>query len=405
LGYTDDVNFWLRWSEQIFNSGLGNAYDAPDNNYNPLYQYILWLYSMLAGSVEKIQRYHSFLKAFTLAFDFAGAIVAASLVKDKKDKFLYSLFLLFNVGYLYNTVVWEQVDAIYTCLSFVAVYLAIRQHNVWSVLFFVLALNAKLQAIIFFPMLALLWLPAWMKSIRTVGVTVVATLLLQTLILAPFIWGGYKSYLDTIIDINFRSVGFYPFVTVNAYNMWAVAFDGGLTWTSNAGLFWGKTYKFWGTLLFLVMSFVTLAPLFVNVVYGELKKNYLYKENISLILLTCGMIPLVFCFFNTEMHERYWHSAILFLGAYSFVSSRYSVFVLVSSAYFLNLESILRYLNLANYSTLIFDYRFVAALFGVAIAIGIREIYYHAKLGAILPEIMAFRKVQPKTSLKEAVAE
>jgi Gpi18-like mannosyltransferase len=391
LGYMDDINFWTRWAEAIYEDGLGNVYSVADNNYNPLYHYILFLYGKLAGSHEKIKHYYYFLKAFTLIFDFVGAIVAASLLKDKNDRFLASLLLLFNVGYLYNTVVWQQVDAIYTCLTFIAVYFALKQRHVWSVLFYILALNAKLQAIMFLPLLALLWIPAWLKSVRTLGLTVVAAAVLQTLILAPFMWAGDENYLDKILNINFHSVDFYPFVCVNAYNIWAVGFDGALTWTSDAGEVWGKTYKFWGSLMFLVMSFIVLLPMFLVVLNGELRKDYGYRQNLPLMLLTFGLIPLVFCYFNTQMHERYWHSAILFLGAYSFVSKRYSVFALASVAYFLNLESVFKYMGLTNYSTAVFDYRFVALLFGLAILLGVIGIYRHAQLGRLVAQLRGHR--------------
>jgi len=49
--------------------------------------------------------------------------------------------------------------------------------------------------------------------------------------------------------------------------------------------------------------------------------------------------------------------------------------VLASVAYFLNLEGILRFLQLKNYGVLVFQPWFVAALFGLTILIAIVNIY------------------------------
>ena len=121
---------------------------------------MLFAYGRLAGSAAAIIRHRHELRAFTLLFDFAGALAAVSVVEGHRRRFWLSLLLLLlNGAYLYNTLIWEQVDAIYTCLSFGAVLLALRRRLVGSVLLYLVAFNMKLQAIIFLPALLLLWLP------------------------------------------------------------------------------------------------------------------------------------------------------------------------------------------------------------------------------------------------------
>ena len=77
-GYVNDVNYWVNWAIYIQKNGLSNIYQLPGNNYNPLYHYILWLFSKMAGSPGRIALYRHWLKGFTLLFDFGGAIWAAS---------------------------------------------------------------------------------------------------------------------------------------------------------------------------------------------------------------------------------------------------------------------------------------------------------------------------------------
>lgn len=378
--HESDMSFWVSWAKDIFYQGLGNIYQSPSNSYNPLYHYILWLFGKLMGSAEKIEYYRHWLKAFTLVFDFAGAFLAASLVRERDRRFGLALLLLFNIGYLYDTLVWVQVDAIYTFFVFGAVVLAVRQRAVLSMLGFVLALAAKPQAIIFLPPLLLLWAPQWWQRPRRLGEALAAGLGLGTLILAPFIWGGDQNDLPRILDINLGAANFFPVLSMNAYNFWhLVAPEPDPSKAPDSQLFAAVTYRVWGLLLFFGTSGLALLPLLLRALRHLRRPSPVAADDstpdLALVLLSCGLIPLLFAFFNTQMHERYWHAAVLFLAAYGFLRRDYWPYVLVSVAYFLNLEGVLRFLQLKKYSVLIFDPRFVAALFALAIGLGLIKLY------------------------------
>ena len=167
-GHRFDVQFWEMWATHMGAYGLGNAYTLANNNYNPLYQYVLYGYAKLAGSPQAITTYIHCLKAVTLLFDFGGAVLAVRYFGwgDGNQRFILSLLLLLNVGYLYNTVAWEQVDAIVSTLAFGSVVLALRQRPAASFVGFVLAINMKSQGIIFLPPLLLLWAPQWWQAPR-----------------------------------------------------------------------------------------------------------------------------------------------------------------------------------------------------------------------------------------------
>lgn len=381
-GLAGDEFFWLYWSNFMAEHGLANAYQDPGDNYNPFYQYVLWAYGQLMGSQERIEHYVHFLKAFTLVFDFAGAIWAASLVAERNRRFELSLLLLFNIGYLYNTLAWNQIDAIYTLWSFGAVVLAVRGRLRWSAVFYALALCTKTQAIIFLPPLLLLWAPlAWQRPGRAAQALGVFGLLIL-LVLAPFIWLGDENYLPRILEINVKAASFYPNISMNAYNFWHLVMpaDLDLTATSDESPFWGLTCKAWGLLLFCAGSAAALMPLLLYAIRSVLAmrrhgREALRPPSFPLVLLCVGLIPLLFAFFNTEMHERYWHPALLFLGAYGLLTRRYWPYVLVSVGYYLNLEAIMKYLQLKNYHVLLFTPWFVATLFGLALALAFWQLY------------------------------
>ncbi|RZK61798.1 MAG: hypothetical protein EOO59_04170 [Hymenobacter sp.] len=376
-GYSSDVAYWQRWGVYIYEHGLGNVYQLPDNNYNPLYHYVLWLYGALLGSVEKFKYYIHYLKAFTLVFDFAGAFWAASLVGERSRRFGLALLLLLNIAYLYNTLVWEQVDSIYTFFAFGAVVLALQQRSVGSVLFFVLALAAKTQAIIFLPPLLLLWVPQWWRRPARLALALAAGAGLATLVLAPFIWWSWESYLPRIIELNRHAADVFPRLTMRAFNAWYLYTPPGLhLGSSDLLVVGGLPLRTWGMLLFYGFSALALAPLLVA--SGRALRARPAAGPVpdrALVLLSCGIIPLLFCFFNTQMHERYWHASLLFLAAYGFLRRDYLPYALVSVAYLLNLEAVQQHLQLLRYSVALFDPLFIAGLFALAIVLILFNIY------------------------------
>ncbi|GAB3834524.1 hypothetical protein [Hymenobacter jeollabukensis] len=375
---------WLAWATHIFRHGLGNAYALPSLDYNPLYHYILWLFGRLAGSAEAIGAYSHGLKAFTLLFDFAGALLAASWLRGGWQRFLGSLWLLLNVGYLYNTLVWQQVDAIFTTLSFAAVVLALRQRPGLSLVLYVLALNAKLQAIVFLPLLGLLWLPLGRLAPRQLLLGLGTAAAVQLALLAPFIWGGAQNYLPRILAINFTAVSLYPYTTVNAFNVWTLLMPDALFWVPDTLRKFGLSYRQWGLLAFGAGSALALVPVALLAWQRLRRRSALGPAEAPLVLLVGGLLPLVFCFFNTEMHERYWHPAVLFLGAYALLSRRWWPYALVSVGHWLNLRTMFRHYH-HQPTWLVQHPQLVAGLFALGLLTGFYCLYQEFRRRASLP--------------------
>jgi len=372
-GFLFDVQFWGAWATHMGAHGLGNAYTLATNNYNPLYQYVLYGYARLAGSPQRIEAYVHCLKAVTLLFDVGGAVVAVRCFGygDGNQRVLLSLLFLLNVGYLYNTLVWEQVDAIVSTLAFVAVVQALRQRPVGSLVWLVLALNMKTQAIIFVPPLLLLWVPQWWAAPRRLAQSLAAGVLAQVLLLLPFMLAGtVPRILATVGGV----VGFFPYVSLNCYNVWMFFFNDFLAFDTER--YAGLTYKAWGMLGFFGAATIVLLPLGMATL-GKLRTRRIFGPgDYALALLSMGLIAIVFCFFNTQMHERYWHPALIFLGAHALCTRRYVLFGVCSLAYWLNLEAVIHYLgDFSHYPNLLFRPKLVASLFGSVLLGGIWQLY------------------------------
>ena len=70
----------------------------------------------------------------------------------------------------------------------------------------------------------------------------------------------------------------------------------------------------------------------------QLLRGQRVQYDTAMVLLTFGLIPLVFYFFNTQMHERYAHPCVLFLGAYALVRGDFVPYIIASIANFWVME-------------------------------------------------------------------
>jgi Gpi18-like mannosyltransferase len=374
-GHGGDMYCWIKWTEFSFTNGLSNVYKSW-TDYLPLYQYVLFFFGKIQGSVEAITNNIYKLKSFTIFFELASTLILFKILNQKFNdiykSFLYSLFYFLNMAVLYNCVIWGQVDGILTFFLLCAVILGYKKKLFLSLLFFMLAVNMKLQAIIFFPIIALLILPliSDKQQIKKFIYSIFGIGIIQLLIFLPFIYAGDFSKLWNVIT---GSVGKYPKVSMNAYNMWYFFIEKPVE-TLDSNLFLGTTYKTWGLLLFFTTSFFALLHFIKQLILKVFKKadvEYSYKKTI----ISCALIPLLFFFFNTQMHERYSHPAFIFLAIYAMLYNRPLPFILGSLAYFLNLEDVLRYLETNNYHTLVFAPWFIAIVYLLLIVLLFIDLY------------------------------
>ncbi len=360
FGHAWDCACWGMWATRMNSQGIASAYtEGSTVNYLPLYLYVLRAYGYLVGT-EKIFPLIYTLKVVTLLFDVGSAVIISSFFREKKRAWQYVIFTLLNIGFIYNTYIWNQVDSILSFFLLAAFTLSYKKHLSSGILFFLLALNVKLQAIVFLPVFGLMWLPlfSWRGALKAISIVVLAELL----ILSPFIYAGVTSNISVIIT---GSVDYYQSVSMNAFNLWYLLLDGDLMFVKDTiKTVFGLSYKQIGLMLFLGGSFAVMW----QVLRDTWKRIFSKTESrISLDhwLWITTLIPMFFFYFNTQMHERYIHPAIVFLTLLAFRRKLYGPWVIISLAYALSLESICKFLALNNYGTLIFHPDFIAGLYGL----------------------------------------
>ncbi|MEO1626790.1 MAG: hypothetical protein AAFV25_16675, partial [Bacteroidota bacterium] len=259
-----------------------------------------------------------------------------------------------------------QVDSIHTFFVLCSVFFILKNKPIISTLFFVLALNTKLQAIVFAPLVGLLFL-ANVESVKTIGKMIFAGVFLQLIILIPFLFSGT---VDELWGVVIGASSKHPFISLNAFNLWYLLHESDHGITTDDVTLWGIAYKQWGLFLFFSSSFFTLLPLLIRV-WRQRIQGLVYRSDLtSMSLLIGGLLSILFFWFNTQMHERYAHPAILFFFLYGLQTKHYSLYILSSLAYLLNMEAVLRFFRLNNYDTLLFNEQFIACLYLLILIIG-----------------------------------
>jgi hypothetical protein len=276
-----------------------------------------------------------------------------------------TLFYLLNIAVLYNAIVWGQVDIVSTCFVFISCYMAFYARITLSLLFLVLALNYKLQCIIFLPVVGLVLLPSLILnfSVKKLAQWTLVPVAIQVLILVPYLLEGSTDQIWQVITAAF---GVFPMISANAYNAWYLLLPGTNMQSSDLVEFAGITYKRWGLIMFFISSAIALFPFMLSL-YQSLKTKQLVQIPPERAFIIFSLVPLLFFYFNTEMHERYSHPALPFLITFCILKRSYLLLAVASGAYLLNLEGVFKFLQLPNYETLIFDPRFVSALWLLSI--------------------------------------
>jgi Gpi18-like mannosyltransferase len=375
-GFFYDEQSWFNWMDILANDGVIAIYQRTEINYLPMYMYILQVVSFLfLKTTEARALFTPYLKLIPLAFDICSLLLVLQIVKNAKLSGEKILFLGLNIAFIYNTLIWGQIDSIPTFLALLSLWFAVNQKSAYSVLAFVLALNFKIQAVVFAPIIFLLLFPQlWRKKLSIITLAVVA-FVFESIILSPYILtGNFWIVWRVVISL----VDYFPYISANAFNFWVIVKGTAGMFTPDSSLIMGfVSYKNIGMGLFLVSSLFALLPVIKLVwqdVFLGIKVNWQSKKVLSKVFLVAGLCAFNFFFFNTQMHERYLHPAILFFAIAGILEDDYLAYVLLSVGYFLNLEIVMKYTTLGLHRVELLPV-VVAWLLFVALIAGYYQLY------------------------------
>lgn len=358
----NDRNCWITWSNYINHFGIQNVYRL-EVDYPPLWHYFLWLFGKSNPTPESIYLKIYHLKYLVFFVEILSVYTVYRVLKahDIKNALLLSILILGNIAFWYNNFLFGQMDGVHTAFAFISLTFALYRRAALSLIFLVLCINFKFQGIIFLPIIALIIFSEIKKySFSKILKTILPAVILQTLILLPFILSGdIKLAIHSFTD----SVGRYPYVNMGAYNIWWLIFKNPQLINDSIGIF-NFSYNSYGLMAFFGLSGLVLLP------FG-LKSLNLFRKNIDVAfnfensLLVCVLIILFFFYFNTQMHSRYSHPIVLFAGALAMLRKDIVRFFLVSLGIFLNMEGASKILkgNIAEFEIFWFQPWFVSLIF------------------------------------------
>lgn len=367
-GYDWEQYMWKDWSLFDLKNGIADIYNSWTDCL-PIYHLITFFINRISGGAVNFETNLFALRSVSLCFELGSTLILFSLLNNKWHKWykavLYSLFYFLNVAVIYNSLVWGQLDVAMTFFLFAAVICGYKKNWLPAFILYLLAVNFKLEALIFLPLMLLIFLPMirQSKSYKRLFLNFLTVMAVNFIFYLPFLLSNeFPGVWNSIVD----SFNTDSFVSKGAFNIWYLLFHKNPMEFSVYVKFLGVSYKVWGWLLFGISSLILLIFLF--------KKNARSHSTTRKYMLTrkdafaaFSLITLLFFFLNTEMSGRDLHPAFMFLAGYSMVYRKPWPFILISIAYFLNMESLFHFMKAHNYHTMIYMPWFAAVLYLSAI--------------------------------------
>jgi len=370
-GFETDIASFTAWAQTLVAHGPGGFYASVGfADYPPGYLFVLWLLGLLGNALAGITGADptsvvtALLKVPPIAADIAiGALLYRLTRRWLGDRpgaerlaLVAAALYVFNPVTWYDSALWGQVDSVGTLAMLGAIALLIEGHAEGATAMTVVAGLVKPQyGIVMLPILGAVLLrrhllrpgsgpqvgggPAFFRAWaaqeqgawRLVSSAAVGALVLLLLI-APF---GLD--LPGLLRRMAEAAGGYPWLSVNAYNPWALVAPEGHSSLASGGGWAPDTVPLVGQIPGVVIGTALLALGFL-VGVGQL----LRRADRRSILLAAAFLSLAFFVLPTRAHERYLFPAFAFLPLLALQERRTLLAtLLLALASFINLHAVL----------------------------------------------------------------
>ena len=255
-GHATDMTCWISWGNQIADGltggNLSAFYDGTWYDYPPGYMLVLGVLTLVMrvfgvetwGS-ETLRLFWYMLPAFLC--DIAGGILIVRFAKERHLSEAAGLLLggliVLNPAAVYLSGAWAQIDSILTLLLLLTYGSFRKGRRIGAALLYAAAVLVKWQALIYGPVLGMVYLATLYEKRGTPGfrtdtiktaVAVVAALLVIFVVSLPFMGSMGPLW---IVDRFLSASSGYDYATVEGYNFFALL---GANWrAASADLFNG----------------------------------------------------------------------------------------------------------------------------------------------------------------------
>ncbi len=328
-GFKADIAFWKGWGLAVADKGIVWLVNNTNYNYPPGFAYILWVINKIYGLFSNAHNINEYwvdgnvfylflIKSVTILADLlivwliirisrvilgsnemttpesnndSGRAPSSLARMTKNVGKLLALFYFLNPAVLYDGVVWGQVDQLGVALFISAFYLAWQKKPYWGAAIFVLSCMMKFQNIIFIPLFYLFIYKQY--SFNLLVKSLIVSIISFIIIVFPFF---ISHQMDTIVRLIVINADWFPWYSLNAFNIWWII--SGLKGMEmvDKHLFIGiLSAKQFGFYLFIFAYFISCVLIF-----------FARKEEVAKNFILASILA-VFAFFHllTQSHERY----------------------------------------------------------------------------------------------------
>ena len=275
----DYVVFLSEWLADMRPLSIKEALVAEIGDYNLPYLYLLIFISRFKCNDIILIKFFSCCFDFLLAY-FVMKIVALKTTKQHWHLLSFVLSLAIPTLIL-NSSYWGQCDAVYAAFCIAALYFAMKEKGLLSVIMFSLGFVFKLQSIFIVPALLICLIVKKIKPIHFVAFPIVFFLSSLASLLAG------RSLLS-IIKIYINQTNEYPSLVLNAPSVFQLVGDVDFNHFKYFGMFF--------------TAFVALCFVYICYVYKEKIKT---KDIVTIFFISSLLMP----YFLPCMHDRYFFVA------------------------------------------------------------------------------------------------
>ena len=362
-GFESDLSSYASWANSMAAYGPSGFYaNAGFADYPPAYLYVLWLVGTLSGAAASAT---DLIKLPPILLDIAVGYVIYRLIRgwtwpgprSEALALAGAALYVFNPVSFYDSALWGQTDAAGALIMLLGLAALIRGNSEGAAAFAATAALVKPQfGVVLIPIVAAVlikrhllrsgsgprhqpWAPArlagWLSAhqgpVRLL--TAFAAAWAAFLVIALPFGMGPLEYLERM----FGTAGGYDYLSVNAFNGWALLGVGDEPSLAEA-LRWNKdTLGLLGPIPGVAIGAALLAAGFAwGVVRGAV------RDDRWTLIVAVTFLAVAFFILPTRVHERYIFPAVALMPLLAVVSGRWAVaLLLLSLGAFINLHAIL----------------------------------------------------------------
>ena len=328
-GFEADISFWKSWGLATYDKGIVEGMKVTNNNYPTPFAYVLGFMVTIYSRFADPHNFNEFWKNTNLLFltisklvpilaDLGIAYLLLFIGKNTKrlgfpdislKVFNLTMYELAAVVYLLSPLSlidgawWGQVDALGVCIFLSALLLAITKKPFLAGAIFMLAMMTKLQNMIYGPVFFLfIWQYLGFSGlVRAIAGAVFA-----------FVGLNIEFFIAKNADRVFASLtenyDYFPWMSLNAYNVWWIFTGGrGMVTSDKLSVIGMVNAKTIGLLIFSSLYlFATLRQYITG-----LQNNT--KLTLKTTLESLIVVNAAFFLFQTQSHDRYAFPLSVFL--------------------------------------------------------------------------------------------